>query len=129
MPVQPVETGHNGRSKACTEKRLIFILPEDSIIPIVVHVTPASLRVMSQYFMRLLRIGKRPQDVVTSLALEKDENKDGIKYAKVKPSKAADLEPDAALRMRSLAHDLEPVFVREVTVNTSADFDGSAVEG
>lgn len=124
----PKPGGGVGRGKACTELRQLFVLQPDSIIPIVINVTPGSLRQMSQYFIRLLRTGVKTTAVVTKLSLEKVENKDGIKFAKVVPSAGARLDPEAAARIESLAQQLAPVFERNVTNIDHADIQGSAVE-
>lgn len=127
-PLNEFGSGHNGRSKACTEMRQIFLLPEDSIIPIVINATPGSLRPLSQYFMRLLRAGVKSTAVVSKLALEKDTNKDGQGFSKILPSSGSRLDPEAAARIEALAYELEPLFNREVTNITQADAEGTAVD-
>lgn len=97
------DSGEPGEGKACGERRLLFVLPEDSIIPIVLSVPPSSINDVKKYRVRLLRGQKRINSVVTSITLEKDKNKTGIEFSRVKFTSVADLDPQAAARMREYA--------------------------
>lgn len=97
-----------GPGKACKETRQLFLLPVDSIIPLVVTLPPASLQNAKSYFMRLLRAQLTPLDVETVITLVKDKSKGGITYSKVELAAGDRLDDDARERMRSYSKLLQP---------------------
>ena len=98
----------DGPGKACKETRQLFVLTEDSIIPMLVTVPPASIQSVKQYRIRLLRGQQRITDVVTSIGLKKANSKSGIEYSQVTLARAQTLDPDAASRMRAYAASIQP---------------------
>lgn len=109
-PFNEFQSAADGISKACKETRQLFILLEDSLIPIVVTVPPGSLANVKAYFLRLLRGQLKSTDVVTSLKLEKAKSRGNIDYARVVLTAENRLEPDAAVAVRQYAKALEPAF-------------------
>lgn len=109
-PLNAFGSAENGIGKACKETRQMFLLPPDSLIPLVVTIPPASLANAKAYFLRLLRAQVSPLSVVTELTLEQDKNKGGITYSKVSFKAGARLDPAATERMRSYATLLQPAF-------------------
>lgn len=104
--------GKLGRGKACKESRLLFLLREGQSLPEVVVTPPGSLRITKQY---LLKLGAPYWAVLTRLELERTQNKDGIAFAQIKPSKAGTLAPEIAGQIRHYAEQLQTVF-QSVTV-------------
>lgn len=109
-PFNEFQSGHDGISKACKEMRQLFILTEDSLIPIVVTIPPGSLANVKAYFLRLLRAQKKSTDVVTVLSLEKAKSKGGIDFARVVLNAGQQLEPEAAVAIREYAQAMQPAF-------------------
>lgn len=111
--------GNANDSKACKEIRQLFVLPSDSLIPIVVNVPPGSLANVKSYFLRLLRAQLKSTDVVTHIGLELAESKAGIKFSRVTLAAGARLEPEAAVRLQAYAASLEPAIKASVRVERS----------
>ena len=99
--------GKPGRGKGCKESRLLFILREGQSLPEVVVCPPGSLRITKQY---LLKLGAPYWAVLTRLELERTQNKDGIAFAQIKPSKVGTLAPEVAEQIRHYAEQLQAVF-------------------
>lgn len=118
-------TADNGKGagKACSEIRQIFLLPQDSIIPIVINATPGSLKNVQQYTMRLLRAALPPTAVVTKMTLEKATSKTGQGFSKIVCEAGHRLDPDARARVESLARTLMPAFDAAARDIIDADFD------
>ena len=91
-PFAQFGSADNKRSKACQEKRVIFLLMPEEILPIAVKAPATSLKNAKQYLMGLTSRGKKLYEVYTTLSLEKDKNKDGIAYSKIVFKKAGDVE-------------------------------------
>jgi hypothetical protein len=52
-PMAQFGTASNGKGQACTQRRRLFILRENDIMPIMVSLPPTSLKPIKQYFWRL----------------------------------------------------------------------------
>lgn len=109
-PFNEFESGRDGISKACKEIRQLFVLPEDSLIPIVVNVPPGSIANVKAYFLRLLRASLQITDVVTVIGLEKAVSKGGKGFSRVTLTAGERLEPEAAALLREYAGELQPAF-------------------
>lgn len=111
--------GGTGRGKACKETALLFLLRPGANLPEAVVVPPGSLKPVRQYRVKLTV----PYfSAITRLELEKASNKDGIAFAKIKPSFIGQLPPQAADEIRSFSEALAGVF-------NAASVDREDVEG
>lgn len=118
-PYNEFESAENGIGKACKETRQLFLLPADSLIPIVVTVPPGSLANAKAYFLRLLRKRIGVQDVETVLTLSKNKSKQGIEFAKVEFAQGRALDPTAAQRLKEFSALLAPNMDRAARVEPS----------
>lgn len=101
--------GGQGKGKACPERRLLAILTEDSILPLILNVPATSLGEIRKYMLQLAGRERVPYyGVVTSLSLVEDKNDGGIKYAKIVATKAAKLDATTLARIRSVVENLKP---------------------
>lgn len=83
------------RGKACTEKRLVFMVTENELLPVVIRAPAMSLKNSQKYLVGLTSRSKAMYSVYTKLTLEKDKNQDGISYSKIIFQKVADVENPA----------------------------------
>ena len=74
-------SGENN-SKACKERRRLYLLREGELFPIMLSLPTGSLKEFSRYVMRCLSKGNKTNAIVTSFSLTKALNKGGIAYAK-----------------------------------------------
>ena len=75
-------SGENG-GKACKTKRRIFLLLENSAIPVIFSMPTTSLNDFSKYILRIVGKGKKSFQVVTKFTLKKEQNAGGITFSKV----------------------------------------------
>ena len=76
------ESGDNG-GKACKSKRRLFLLLENSAIPVIFSLPTTSLKDFSKYIIRIRGKGKKSFQVVTKFTLKKEQNAGGITFSKV----------------------------------------------
>ncbi|MEQ8156890.1 MAG: hypothetical protein ABRQ25_18770 [Clostridiaceae bacterium] len=79
-PFNQFGTGENG-SKACKNRRRIYVLREGEIFPMLLSLPTGSLKEFSRYVKRLLGKGKKSNSVVTRFSLKKATNSSGIAYS------------------------------------------------
>lgn len=105
--------GAVGRGKACRESRLLFVLQPGETLPMAIVVPSGSLKIIRGY---LLKLDVPYFSATHKLELSVATNKDGIKYAQVKPSMTGRLSPDAAKAVQSYVESLRSVF-ESVTID------------
>lgn len=79
-PYNQFGSGENG-SKACKNRRRIYVLREGEIFPLLLSLPTGSLKEFSRYIKRLLSKGKKSNSVVTKFSLKKAINSGGISYS------------------------------------------------
>ena len=88
-------TGQSGYSKACKETMHVFLLREDSLLPIVIQIPPSSLKAFKKYCTRLVGQMKSINSVVTSFTLEKGKGgKSGYTFSEVSFKNVGDLSKE-----------------------------------
>lgn len=97
-----------GPGKACKETRQLFVLTKNDILPLVLVVPPGSLANVKAYFIRLLRAQLSPQDVVTSISLERAKNGNNVAFSKVTFKAGERLTPEASQRVREYTAAMAP---------------------
>lgn len=107
-PLAQFGSGREGRGQACRQNRLIFLLTQDSALPIVIKVPPSSLRLVQGFFLKLSGRAIPPWGAVLAFGLRKTQGGAGIEYAEIVPEFVARLEPAALERIVATAKALEP---------------------
>lgn len=79
-PYNKFGSGENG-SKACKNRRRIYLLREGEVFPMLLSLPTGSLKDFTRYIMRLLTKGKKSNSVVTRFSLKKAVNSSGIAYS------------------------------------------------
>lgn len=70
-----------GQSKACKNKRMLYILRENELFPIVLSLPTGSLKSFTNYVKGHLTRGRKLSDVVTKITLKKATNASGITFS------------------------------------------------
>jgi len=110
-----------GRRQACKQMKQLFIMRDESLLPVVLTLPPTSLAAAKEFMLRRLAAYGRPfWSVLTRFSLEKDKNKAGIEYAKVNLEVVCDLSPEQSEFFKALKQQLEPT-LRQVQI-TQEDY-------
>lgn len=70
-------------AKPCTEKRNIFILPADSLLPYNLSCPVQSIKNFKKYRIDLTRRGLTVTSITTLISLQKEKNNNGITYTQM----------------------------------------------
>mgnify|MGYP007069028339 FL=1 len=73
-----------GKGKACAERRVLYVLRPEELIPVRISTPPGSLKDLDQFLIRLTSKNVPYYKVIVGLSLEK-VSKDGNTYSKIKP--------------------------------------------
>lgn len=82
-----------GRGSACKEQKLLFMVCEGMMLPLVVVAPPSSLRSIQDYVISLINSRTPWWGVKTTLSLEKAANAAGNEFGRIVAKAAGRLEP------------------------------------
>lgn len=103
--------GSDGRGQRCKQVKLVFMLRPESFLPLVLVLSPTSIKATRQYLItRLAASGVSSMAVETEYKLEKAKNDDGIEYAKATPRAVRRLTPQEISSLGRLAVGLKKLF-------------------
>lgn len=94
-PYNQYGSDENGIGKACKNTHRIYLLRAGEMLPYIISLPPTSLKNFKQYLSKsILLKGKRSQDVITKITLQKDKNAAGITYSKASFSRCGVLSAE-----------------------------------
>lgn len=125
-PYNQFGSARKGGGKACKETRLIGIISEENILPMMLSIPVSSTKALRAYFLRLAGKGVPYWSVVTSLTLQKAKNAEGIEYAEVVPNLVSVLTPEQKPVFRSYVEQIKPLLERAQTAQRSDQNVGSS---
>jgi hypothetical protein len=110
----------DGKSKACKNRRMLYILQENELFPVVLSLPPGSVGSYSNYVKRLISKGLRPSTVVTKITLKKSTSGEGINFSQAvfKKDRILTVSEKEALapmieQMKEMAANLTPAALVE----------------
>ena len=112
-------SGENG-SKACKNRRRIYVLREGEIFPLLISIPTGSLKEFTRFIKRLLSKGKKSNSVVTRFSLKKAVNTGGIAYSQAQFAVDRDLAVDEFALIDNLSKE-----VKAYSKNISFEVDDS----
>lgn len=107
-PMNQFTVKANGKpgAKPCAERKRVFLLRGDSLLPIVLDVPPASLKYVKKYFFGLGAKGILPWGVITRFQMETGAND---AFAHIQPIQVLVLSDDQAEHIGGLHDALLPI--------------------
>lgn len=118
-PYNKFGTGENG-SKACKNRRRIYVLREGEIFPLLLSLPTGSLKEFTKYIKRLLGKGRKSNSVVTRFSLRKATNSSGIAYSQAQFTIDRVLTPQERALLEKLSEQ-----VKAYSKRVAFDFDNT----
>ena len=115
-PYNEFGSDRKGKAKACQERRLVFVVMKDDLLPTLISAPPASLKNIRSYLFELTKKRRFIHSVYTEITLATDKNDDGIFYPKMVFRKVGDVEKPGATKAYSEA--LKPYLKRTIIEQT-----------
>ena len=120
-PLNQFDTGENG-SKACKNRRRIYVLREGEVFPLLLSLPTGSLKELTKYLKRLLSKGKKSNAFVTRFSLKKATNTSGVVYSQAQFTIDRPLSSEEYALIEKLSEQ-----VKSYSQNVAFDMDDSAV--
>lgn len=105
-PYNQFSSGENG-SKACKNRRRIYLLREGEIFPMILSLPTGSLKDFSRYLMRQLSKSNKSNSIVTRFALKKATSGSGITYSQAQFSFDRKLSPEEYALVSALSDEVK----------------------
>lgn len=121
-------TDKNGvptKGQACSQKKCLFILKPDSILPSVLMVPPTSLVPLKQYLASLISARKPYYGVVTKITLKSERSKSGKDYGELRFEMVEKIDDPAVVERFKKAGEF---FSRSLGSQTNVTKDGTPIE-
>ena len=109
-PLNQWDTGKGGKGKACKEKRMLYLMQEDSTLPTVVQVPATSLRTVDT-FIKSLSKGRDPRpywQVRADLYLEQDKS-GPFPFSRISPRRGESLDFAHVNRMMAYRNAIKTI--------------------
>ncbi|MCL2284836.1 MAG: hypothetical protein FWC32_00560, partial [Firmicutes bacterium] len=95
------KNGGETQAKACKESVWVFLLRQDTILPLIVRIPVSSKTAFLKYTTRLISKLTPISSVVTKITLEKATNKSGQPYAQYNFEAVSTLTPEEAVAAKA----------------------------
>jgi hypothetical protein len=126
-PFDQFGSSDKGAGKKCKDTRMLGVLMQDSVLPMLVNVPPTSLAIIRKFFTQLLARRIPFYGVRVSIGLNKTKNKAGTDYCEVTLSVLETLSPEIREQVKSYVEMIRPALERvEVDAPAKADGAGSS---
>jgi hypothetical protein len=114
-------SGKNGQGKRAKEQRVLFILRERDVFPLVVTASPGSLKAIRQFVLGLVNAGIPHYRAIIGLSLRRETSQGGQAYSQIVPRLIGTLtvEQGEAIRQKYTIKLKE--VARKLPVETAAD--------
>lgn len=119
-------SGRDGEGKACSERRNIYILTRDALLPYNLSAPVKSIANYRKYLVSLTQKGVNIKDVITIVGLEKDKNKSGIVYGKLTFELGPELSPEQKKSVSAFREGFVPII--EQSLQSPASYEVHAAE-
>lgn len=119
------KNGNATKGQACSQKKCLFILKPDSILPCVLMVPPTSLTNLKQYLAALISARKPYFGVVTKITLKSERSKSGKDYGELRFEMLEKIEDPAIVERFKKAGEF---FSKSLGTQTNVTKDGSPVQ-
>lgn len=106
-----------GPGQDCNQVRVLFLVPPEGLLPMVVRIPPTSVRECRKFFVELASKGVPYWSVISRLSLFKDKNAAGITYSKIRFN-GQRLSTEARERMRGIQQSMRAV-LDNITIDVS----------
>lgn len=99
-------TGEN-ESKACKNRRRVYVLREGDIFPLLLSIPTSSLTPFTRYLISIMSINKKLNNVVTRFKLIKATNAGNIEYSQAQFLMGRDLTVDESALINTLSENVK----------------------
>lgn len=98
--------------QACNQRKILYIIRKDDILPLVISLAPTSIRGFNQFMLRLTSRMIPSYGAIIGLKLRQESSSGGITYSVVHPRLISVLSDGDRARMKAAADAMRPFFDR-----------------
>jgi hypothetical protein len=130
LPWNEWGTGKGGVGKRCKEQRVLYVLRQGDMFPLIITAQPGSLNSVTDFIKRLFESSHKKfgeavpyYRCVVRLSLKQETAKNGQVYAQIVPSLVACIDADAGAEVKAKYTDVLQHVSRQVDVQADDEHD------
>ena len=112
-----------GNAQACKSQRLLYLLRPDNILPLIIALSPGSLKGVKKFFVRLTAAGIAYYGCVIRVGLEKTQNAEGVKYSRATFAMIGRMTPEETEKFKGFNEVFKEIFAGAAVVTQSDEND------
>ena len=109
-----MKDGKPTKGQACSQRKALFVVPPDGILPIYLSLPPTSLAALKAYLTGLISKRLPITGVVTKITLGKEKNSGGTAYAEAKFSTVGVLDEETTKKFTAFGQMFDKMFRPEI---------------
>jgi len=120
-PLNQWGSAEGGTGKACKEKRMLFLLRANDLLPVVIQAPSTSIQPMKKYLLRLASQGLPYWSVMTKLSLEKAQSSTGIAFGRISPKSSGPVPEEQRAKLAEYVNAIKPIIGYMVNTDIARD--------
>jgi hypothetical protein len=107
--------------QACSQRKFVFFLAQDRLIPRIVDLPPTSVKPFKQFMTQMTSLMIPHFGAVIGLKLRNDKSRTGITYSVVQPRLIGTFNEEECEIMEGLKLSLKPIFMKAAVTDIPPD--------
>lgn len=122
-PLNQYETADEGKGKACKNRRLLYVLREGEVFPMMLSLPVGSIKEFTNYLKRNLSKGYKSNAVVTRFSLKKATSNSGVTYSQAHFALDRVLAPEEYVLIKNMTEQVKAYSQRMPVADAAANID------
>lgn len=109
--------GQPSKGQACKQMRLMLLIRQENMLPMLVSLPPTSIQNAKKYFLRLVANGYPYYSVTTQLRLVQAKNAGGTAYSQAQLDMGRELDKDELEKVQMIGQAMRQLFTSATVVD------------
>ena len=122
-PLNQYESAEEGKGKACKNRRLLYVLREGEVFPLMLSLPVGSIKEFTNFLKRALSKGYKSNGIVTRFSLKKATSSGGVVYSQAQFSIDRVLSPEERTLIQNMTEQIKTYSKNASVADTAANID------
>jgi len=122
-PLNQYETAEEGKGKACKNRRLLYVLREGEVFPLMLSLPVGSIKEFTNFLKRALSKGYKSNGIVTRFSLKKATSGGGVVYSQAQFSIDRVLSSEERTLIQNMTEQIKTYSKNASVADTAANID------
>ena len=122
-PLNQYESAEEGKGKACKNRRLLYVLREGEVFPLMLSLPVGSIKEFTNFLKRSLSRGYKSNAIVTRFSLKKATSSSGVVYSQAQFAIDRILSPEERTLIQNMTEQIKTYSKNASVADTAANID------